>query len=297
MPVRRVERVQHEEPEERLRERDLETGEIRELVDPGQEAHHDRDRERRLHDAHGQRARPARGVPDRERDRQADEHRDPQEPAARAFSQRRDGRRHHRDAGEHAERDDVLRLAHADAPPRRCTVAPAGKGPWAGLPTTARASRRPTCSGVGTTPRRGPSTSAVESSTLRTGAQRVVGHPRRTRRDELGVGAAQIDDQDHDRSARTLVLAHHDRARPCGRGPVDRADRIAVEVLPHAAGELGAAGCQVGELGRGLGVADDDRTAGGLPSRGHVDRRGEVDRDPATPTGQAEWRGGDDLDA
>ena len=103
----------------------------------------------------------------------------PQARAARAFSQRRDGRRHHRDAGGHTERDDVLRLAHADAPPRRCTVAPAGKGPWAGLPTTAHSEPPPDVQRCRDHAGRGPSTSAVESSTAHRRAG-VVGHPRRT---------------------------------------------------------------------------------------------------------------------
>ena len=197
-----------------------------------------------------------------------------------------------------AERDDVLGAgAHGVTPPSRCTVAPAGNGPWAGAPTTARASRRPTWSGVGTTraaarrPRPWPARRAHRHA-----ARRRPCRPR-TRRDELGVGTAQVDHEDHERAARAFVLAHHHHAGARGGRPVHRPDRVAVEVLAHAARELGAAGREVRELRRGLRVADDDRTAGGLAAGRDVDGGGQLHRDAAPPPGEPERSGRDHLDA
>ena len=188
VPVRRVERVEQQEPEERLRQRDLERGEVVTSVDAGEEHHHDHDGQRptaRCASASGRV--PARAVADRECHREADHHRDPEGAAARALAHRGDGGRHHRDAHEDPERDDVLRRCSRGDRRRRAgaTVAPAGNGPSAGGPTTARARRRPTCKGVGTD---------AEARSVDLGGrelapghrpERVVGHARGARGDRL----------------------------------------------------------------------------------------------------------------
>ena len=176
-------------------------------------------------------------------------------------------------------------------------MAPAGNGPSAGGPATARASRRPTWSGRRHDAEAGAVDLGRGQLELRPGPQRVVGHPGRARRDLLGVGVAEIDHEDHVRPPRAFVLAHHHRADARGRRPVDRSDRITVEVLAHTARELVATVGEMRELRRCLRVAHHDRTARGFTARAHVDGRRQVDRDPAPPAGEAERRSGDHLDA
>ena len=101
------------------------------------------------------------------------------DPAAGTLAERGDRRGHHRDAHRDTQRDDVLRADVTRCrPPSRCTVAPAGNGPCAGGPTTARARRRPTWSGVGTDAEAGTVDLGGRELDARAGAQRVVGHAR-----------------------------------------------------------------------------------------------------------------------
>ena len=273
VPVRGVERVEQEQPEERLRERDLEPGEIRELVDAGEELHHDRDGQHRLHDAHGQRPGPPGQVADRERRR----------AARRAPRPRGRRRRHPRWSAAIAA---AMTAMHTKTRSATTSCARAHVGDPA-EPVHGRARRERTlrrrcrrrraraagrrASGVGTTPTRGPSTSAVASSTRAPARSASSAMP--AARDATSSGSGPRRSTTRITSGRrgTFVLAHHHHAGARGRGPVHRADRVAVEVLAHAAGQLGAAGREVGELGRHLGVADHDRARGW--ARGGARRR------------------------
>ena len=141
----------------------------------------------------------------------------------------------------------------------------------------------PTCSGVGVGPRRGPSTSAVASSTCAPARRASATMPAGAGGDALGVGPPQVGDDDDSRPLRTFVLAHHDRAGAGGGRPVDRADRIAVGVLAHAPGEVGAAAREVVLLRGGGAVTGFERAPGGLRSRRDLHRRGQRHPHPAAP--------------
>ena len=233
---------------------------------------------RRLHDAHEQRSRPAGEVADRERDRQPDEHRDPEHPAAGTLAQRGDRRGHDRDAHRDAERDDVLARAsrrdptepvHGRARGERALRRRSDDGTREATADVQR--RRAPHRGAGRRPRR------WRARRARRRAARRRPSPRRATRRSSGSGPRRSTTRitsgrrgpSYSRTITTPVRAV--------AGQCTDADRVAVEVLAHAAGELGAAGREVGELRRRLRVADDDRTPGGLAPGRDVDRGGQRD--------------------